>query len=248
MRIVSSWFVAVIAASMISLFSAGCGGSGKFDDFSDISVPDSYIRKKADAVSEFRVSEGAGSSSEETKHKRIPVESKSVKESAVSHGAGEFSPHRPGNSPDGFHNPGDDSLNNRSIPERLFATIPVNPSITSGYAAACEYLKKGETEIGIEKLKHLATMTYAEPEICSQIYFVIADSYEKTGNIRESNEFFDKFNDNIKKHRDSNPVQNLKSKFTRRDEILKKFYPPPGTGDDSNSNLDTGNAKNGDEK
>lgn len=247
MKFGSFWTFTATLATLISLFTAGCGGSGSFDDFSDISVPDSYMRKKAEAVEDSGVSsKDAATPSEESDERKNRIGATQPARSSDLRGGSRTSLRRSENS---GRSEGSGRESSGSIPERLYTAAEVNPSISSGYAAACEYLRRGETEIGIEKLKHLATLTYAEPEICSQIYFVIADTYEKAGNIRESNEFFDKFNDNLKKHRDSKPVQDRKSGFSKRDEFLKKFYPPAGEEGKGSSDLpdgeDSGNSEAG---
>lgn len=201
-------YLLIITLSLLIPCICGCGEPSNFDDFKDIDVPEAYIEYK-----------------EIKKTKNMEQTNKTVVKSS-----GIIKKEKKNNFQDNsnsfFSKPDKKGIHRNHL--YFTQTTPLEKRIK--FTRALKMIDNGNGDLGVEKLNHLASISPQYTELCSQIFFTISEFYEKSGNIKKSNEYFDKFNSKLKKLRENKTINKKATALKKTAAGLDKFYKKPEKG------------------
>jgi hypothetical protein len=193
---------------------SGCKQEPDFKSFDDIDVPKQYMNYRQETIENQKNAALNLNRSELNLNKT--ADSQQIRKKATD--SKTFQP--------SFHSsssiPG-----NQNIQKKLFTFRPASQAVQEGYQKAIKMISQGNVDSGLERLKHVASIAYEEPEPCAQIYFSIYDVLEKQGNMKEASFYFEKFQENLTKIHTAGEVAETLKSVQKADKTLNKLFPQP---------------------
>jgi hypothetical protein len=189
---------------IFAVFMSGCSGNDNFDTFDDINVPKGYV---------------------EFKNKQEKIKSKQKKPENIIQNTKKTASFTTTRQEKSF--PFSKQKSGTLHKNYLHFVNPVPLDKKVAFTRALNMLDNDQNEFAIDKLEHLASLSTEYPELCSQIFFKIAEYHETKGNIKKANLYYDKFHNTLDSLRSKKNIVLKKKSLEKSTAGFDKYYVKP---------------------